>query len=99
MDKLLTFALALAVGLGTTAVLANSGRGARQSPAASMDGDGAFRDGLYVGRLAAESGRPLQPAIGRWSSEQDRTAFAMGYRRGYGEVLASAVGGTGRKSE
>ncbi len=87
MDKLFTFALAMAVCLGTTAVLTNSGSSARPRPAASMDGDGAFRDGLYVGRLAGESGRPMRPAIGRWSREEDRASFAAGYRRGYGESL------------
>jgi hypothetical protein len=93
MDKLSTFVLALAMCLGTTAMLANRGRGAGQHEKLDTQTatDGAFRDGLYVGRLAAERGGPLHPQTGRWSSERDRTSFAAGYRRGYNDVLASAV--------
>jgi len=99
MDKLFTFALAIAVCLGTTTLLASSGRATRRRPSADalMATDGAFRDGLYVGRLAAEGGRPLRPPVGRWSNEQDRASFVAGYRRGYNDVLASATaGGTNR---
>jgi hypothetical protein len=88
MDKIFTFAVAMAVCLGKTALLANSGPAARRRSADSyLAADGAFRDGLFVGRLAAESGRPARPLIGRWSSEQDRSAFVAGYRRGYNERL------------
>lgn len=99
MDKTFTFALALAVCLGTTAMLANGGRATPQSADAQMASDGAFRDGLYVGRLAAENGRPLHPQIGRWSSERDRTSFAAGYRRGYGEILANSAASTNDRVE
>ena len=88
MDKIITFAFALAVSLGTTAVLANNGPAAqqRQRADAQRATDGAFRDGLYVGRLAAESRQPLRPQIGRWSSDQDRSSFVAGYRRGYDDA-------------
>jgi hypothetical protein len=92
MDKLFTYALALAVCLGTTALLANNGRTAQQQSAdTQMAADGAFRDGLYTGRLAAESGRAMQPQIGRWSRRADRESFVAGYRRGYGDSMASAA--------
>jgi hypothetical protein len=55
---------------------------------ARFDADGAFRDGLYLGKLTAESGQPLHPAIGRWSTEQDRARFTAGYRLGYSDSLA-----------
>ena len=51
--------------------------------------DGAFRDGLYLGRLAAESGREPHVAVGRWSRAEDRSSFTAGYQRGYSEFLAS----------
>ena len=51
--------------------------------------DGAFRDGLYLGRLAAKSGREPHVAVGRWSTAQDRSSFTAGYERGYGEFRAS----------
>jgi hypothetical protein len=93
MDRIFTFTVALAVCLGTAALLANRGRaaGSVQSVEAQMATDGAFRDGLYVGRLAAEHGRPLRPQIGRWSDERDRASFVAGYRRGYDSSVASAA--------
>ncbi len=101
MDKLFTLALAIAVCLGTTALLANSGHSARpgQTSDAHLASDGAFRDGLYVGRLAAEGGRALRPPIGRWSGEQDRASFAAGYQRGYGDSVASAASSVANRSE
>lgn len=101
MDKLLTFALTIAACLGTTALLATSGRSARQDQTADahLATDGAFRDGLYVGKLAAESGRPLRPQIGRWWNEADRASFVAGYSRGYGEVQARAVTGAQNRPE
>lgn len=83
MTRLFTYA-AIMLGLSATAMLS-----ANYRPANSVQGeiqlsaDGAFRDGLYLGRLAAESGQPIHPAIGRWSAEQDRANFIAGYRRGY----------------
>ena len=50
--------------------------------------DGAFRDGLYLGRLAAESGREPHLAVGRWARAEDRSSFSAGYQRGYSEFLA-----------
>jgi hypothetical protein len=48
-----------------------------------------FRDGLYLGKLAAQRGEPVHVATGRWSADNDRTLFAAGYEQGYNEVLAS----------
>jgi hypothetical protein len=98
MDKLFTLALATAVSLGTTALLANSARLAwpNHTADARLASDGAFRDGLYVGRLSAEGGRPLRPPIGRWSEERDRASFVAGYRRGYSDSLAGAKSGASR---
>jgi hypothetical protein len=91
MSKLSTYALAIAVCLGTTAMLANSKRTIHSTSSvdARLEADGAFRDGLYLGKLAAESGQPLSPAVGRWSTDQDRATFTAGYRRGYNESLTA----------
>jgi hypothetical protein len=51
--------------------------------------DGAFRDGLYLGRLAAEDGSEPHVAVGRWATAEDRSSFTAGYHRGYSELLAS----------
>jgi hypothetical protein len=45
--------------------------------------DGAFRDGLYLGKLDAEQGRKQHPAIGRWNTTEARASFFAGYRQGY----------------
>ena len=92
MGKLSTSALAIAVSLGSTAMLTNSNRTVASSASAEANwaADGAFRDGLYLGKLAAGRGQTQHPAIGRWSTDRDRSMFAAGYRRGY-ESLAAVV--------
>ncbi|MGA8443478.1 MAG: hypothetical protein WB762_29175 [Candidatus Sulfotelmatobacter sp.] len=89
MNKLSAYTLAIAVSLGTTAMLDNSqpSHKTNASAEARLEGDGAFRDGLYLGKLAAQSGQP-DPAIARWSTEQERARFTAGYRRGYNEAHA-----------
>jgi hypothetical protein len=71
MEKLFTYAPAISVSLGTTAVPANSSRSARRNSGedAGLAVDGAFRDGLYVGRFTAESGRQPHPPTGRWATQ------------------------------
>jgi hypothetical protein len=91
MDKILTFALALAVSLGTTALLAANGRALpRPNLDPQLATDGAFRDGMFVGRMAAARGERRHPLIGRWVSAADRASFAAGYERGYDDAFASA---------
>lgn len=51
--------------------------------------NGAFRDGLYLGRLAAERGIAPHVARGRWATAEDQAFFTAGYERGYKEVLVS----------
>lgn len=89
MDRLFTFTLAIAVCLGTTAFLRGN-RSAIHEVAdnSQLAGDGAFRDGLYLGRLTAQQGRPARPPIGRWSNTSDRTSFLAGYRRGYDAAVS-----------
>lgn len=96
MDKALTFALAIAVSLGTTAFLTNNRRAAQplQNADAQWPTDGAFRDGLYLGRLSARTGLPMSPPVGRWSMEKDRNSFLAGYRRGYSGLVAAVKPGS-----
>jgi hypothetical protein len=92
MYRISTFATAIALCLGTTAVLNNSK--SITKPTTNVEAifamDGAFRDGLYLGKLTADRRQPFHPGIGRWSSEQDRAMFTAGYRRGYCAVVANA---------
>jgi hypothetical protein len=94
MNRISAFAAAIAISAWTTAMLANSPLTATSKDVtnteATFAADGAFRDGLYLGKLSAERGQPLRPQIGRWSTRQDRSMFTAGYHRGYREFVASA---------
>ena len=90
MEKLLTFVLAVAVSLMTTVLIAGSRTEAAGQSQAQTATDGAFRDGLYIGRMAAEGGRPEHPPIGRWSTAADRASFLKGYRSGYRDAASHA---------
>lgn len=77
--------LALGILLGTTVFDGKTEAGSYSSASedSRLAGDGAFRDGLYVGQYMAKNGRPMLAPVGRWSATQDRDAFLSGYRRGY----------------
>ena len=100
MYRISTFAIAIAICLGTMAALngSKSVTEPNRNVEASFAADGAFRDGLYLGKLTADRGQPFRPGIGRWSSKQDRAMFTAGYRRGYREVVANAQARAERRS-
>ncbi len=91
MKILSLYASVIAFGMVSMSMLYSDRQ--RNSPAANDNvaqiTDGAFRDGLYLGRLAAESGRAPHVAAGRWARAEDRSSFTAGYQRGYTEFLAS----------
>lgn len=95
MSRISSGALAIAVCLGAAATVASS----RQPALENADGDirqateAAFRDGLYLGRLAAQRGQRSHACRGRWSRENDRALFVAGYREGYRGLLAGRAGG------
>jgi hypothetical protein len=99
MKKLFLCLTVLALFAGAAARL----RTDRPSPSpvivtdASRDASAAFRDGLYLGKLAARQGNPMRVASGRWSTSDDRALFAVGYQQGYHESVASlAISGAVR---
>lgn len=103
MTRLSLFTSAIAIGLGVV-----SGLAAVRHPytpiaheKTAQNSDGAFRDGLYLGKLAANRGAASHVAIGRWATAEDRASFAVGYQQGYDEVLASRLAPPtrGRQSE
>jgi hypothetical protein len=55
----------------------------------ALEIDAAYCDGFFLGGLDARQGRRVQPSIGRWNSEKDRSAFKTGYENGYREALNS----------
>jgi hypothetical protein len=89
MTKLSAYGFAFAACFGTMAMLANSNGKviAAAGVEARFAADGAFRDGFYQGKLAAEGGQPPRVAIGRWNTEHDRAMFSAGYRRGYDDAI------------
>jgi len=48
----------------------------------------AYRDGLYLGKRAAERGDSNHVATGRWARESDRVLFASAYEQAFREVAA-----------
>jgi hypothetical protein len=91
MKKLSLCITMLALFAGATAMLRND----RPRPLSAIQADArrdasaAFRDGLYLGKLAATQGGPIRVAIGRWATDGDRTLFAAGYQQGYHDFLAN----------
>jgi hypothetical protein len=86
MQRLLTFVLAMGC-VGTSAMLVQRDVTTWQKPRANvlLTNDAAYRDGLYLGKLAHAAKRQMHPPIGRWSTEKDRASFAAGYQQGFGE--------------
>ena len=91
MKILPLYALVIALALVPMSMLSGDRRHYNPTPNGNVAQitDGAFRDGLYLGRLAAEGGSEPRVAIGRWATEEDRSSFKAGYHRGYSELLAS----------
>ena len=48
--------------------------------------DGAYRDGLFLGRFDAKAGRNHSVCVGRWSAASDRASFGSGYEDGYAQT-------------
>ena len=87
MKTISLLALALTLGMGTASMLNTDNHNSNQ--AVVQNADAAFRDGLYLGRLAAEAGAEPHVARGRWATLGDRALFSAGYQEGYSGSLAS----------
>jgi hypothetical protein len=84
MKKLALLAAVLALFSATAAMF----RGDRLLTASAHESvtlatSAAFRDGLYLGRLAAQRGGPMHIASGRWATAADRGLFVAGFQKGY----------------
>ena len=86
MQKLLAYVLAMGC-VGTSAMFFQKDSATTKSQIAErhLAADGAFRDGLYLGRLARTAKKTMHPPVGRWSTEKDRASFVAGYRQGFNE--------------
>jgi hypothetical protein len=89
MKRLLVVGLAVGC-MGTSGMVIQGIRASQQSPSIDVQAsnDGAFRDGLYLGKLARAANMPMHPPVGRWSTDKDRASFVRGYRQGFGVSLA-----------
>ena len=90
MRKLFLFAIALTLWAGVAFMLL---RAARQDSVPKLRDNNpfqtraAFRDGLYLGGLAAQRGEEPHVSEGRWSNQADRALFTTGYAQGYDEGI------------
>jgi hypothetical protein len=88
------FFLTPAIALGMAVV---SGFHGGLPPDLNADGNisqatnGAYRDGLFVGKLSAKRGAMSRAPIGRWATAEERASFTAGYQRGYNEFLANQL--------
>ncbi|HXW90380.1 MAG TPA: hypothetical protein VEK33_07515 [Terriglobales bacterium] len=85
--SLYILAIALSAGSAATVRSAMRARSIHSNASALMENSAPFRDGLYLGQLAARNGNEPRSAAGRWASEENRAAFREGYRRGYRQAL------------
>jgi hypothetical protein len=76
----------MALSFGAGAAVSNQRSPAEQHLAATAT-NAAFRDGLYLGKLAAKDGASAHMSLGRWSDESDRVAFIQGYHEGFQSKL------------
>lgn len=85
MAKIL--ACVLAIGFAGTTMLFQGTRTSRASQNVDVElaNDGAYRDGLYLGKLSRVAHQHMLPPVGRWSTAKDRASFEQGYRQGFGD--------------
>ncbi len=82
----------------SAAAMIQSGHRSNASQNSSVEArqvtSGPFRDGLYIGKLAAERGGESHISSGRWATEANRASFKAGFQQGYqdGLVLRASKG-------
>lgn len=90
MQRILAYVLAMGC-VGTSAAMLVSHDMTLQNKTAAaieLNNDAAYRDGLYLGKLAQAENRTMRPPVGRWSTEKDRASFAAGFQQGLADKLA-----------
>jgi len=97
------WALALIVG-GSAAEMVKTGMTTTSNAPQNVAGNqqissAAFRDGSYLGKLAAERGDAPHVAVGRWAKDEDHILFATGYSEAYRQNLIGNAGARGDQSE
>lgn len=86
--KAMRFAVLIAFLAAVAAISSGRSTVVRQIPAADVlrADDGAYRDGLFVGKLHRGEGLPEHILWGRWNQDRDRQSFIDGYLAGYASL-------------
>ena len=98
MKNLPVFTIVIALSLGAAVATIQSDRvsnGWQSSSIQTVRATSApYRDGLYLGKLAAARGGESQISTSRWTTEADRASFKAGFQQGYdaGLVLRATKG-------
>jgi hypothetical protein len=91
MKNLPVFTIVIALCLGGAVAMIQSDRGSNGWQSSSIQAARAtsapYRDGLYLGKLAAARGGESQISTGRWTTEADRASFKAGFQQGYDDGL------------
>jgi hypothetical protein len=87
MRQIFSWPALTACAILLAAAYSGSGNAMNKNQAANA----AFRDGLYLGKLAAERGETPQVSLGRWATASDRESFVAGYETAYQENSAKTV--------
>jgi hypothetical protein len=95
MKKLTLSALALLVM--TASALTLRGGNMQTAAASELANSAAYRDGLYLGKLAAEQGSDSHVSTGRWIQAKDRVAFAAGYEGAYNQLITERLAPGGQR--
>ena len=83
MKKITLSALALLVVTASAFTLRSQTTAQLRTDSRETATNAAFRDGLYLGKLASEGGSEYRVASARWARANDRASFAAGYDQGY----------------
>jgi hypothetical protein len=98
MKNLPVFTIVIALCLGAAVAMIQSDRGSNGWQSSSIQiaraTNAPYRDGLYLGKLAAARGGESHISTGRWMTEADRASFKAGFQQGYdaGLVLRASKG-------
>jgi hypothetical protein len=98
MKNLPILTVAVALCLGAAVATIQSGRTSNEWQSSGIQSvhatNAPYRDGLYLGKLAAARGGESHISTGRWMTEADRASFKAGFQQGYdaGLVLRASKG-------
>jgi len=85
MKNLSVFTIVIVLCLGAAAMI-QSGRATNGWNSSTIEAARAtsapFRDGLYLGKLAAARGGESHISISRWATAADRASFTAGFEQG-----------------